>query len=337
MIRRREVLAAGMAAPFAAAAAAPGLRRFELTAQVSVAAPPGPVTLFLPLLQSASGQQAGAAAWRTDGRASLLQVGAGDAPVLQVQWERGPCTVQMRQRVTTQDRAGADGARLSAAERRLWTQASPSLPTDGIVAATAARIVAGCATPRARLRAIYDWVAQATWRDPAVRGCGTGDVATMLRSGRYGGKCADISSLTVALARAASLPARDAYGIRLGASRVAACLGRAGDVTGAQHCRAEVFLDGEGWLPIDPADLRKAMLEERLAPGSARAAALRERLFGAWEMNWASYNNASDIVLPGGRRPNFPFLMYPCAFTAAGQPDCLDAAGFAYALSSVEV
>ena len=66
---------------------------------------------------------------------------------------------------------------------------------------------------------------------------------------------------------------------------------------------------------------------------------MRERLFGAWEMNWVGYNSATDIELPGAgrQRPNFAFLMYPCAFTATGQPNCLDPARFRYEITSREL
>ncbi len=33
-------------------------------------------------------------------------------------------------------------------------------------------------------------------------------------------------------------------------------------ITKAQHCRAEIYLDGIGWVATDPADVRKVMLEE---------------------------------------------------------------------------
>ena len=54
-------------------------------------------------------------------------------------------------------------------------------------------------------------------------------------------------------------------------------------------------------------------------------------------MNWVGYNNATDIVLPGAtaaQKPNFAFLMYPCAFTSAGQPDCLDPGQFRYGIEA---
>jgi transglutaminase-like putative cysteine protease len=169
-----------------------------------------------------------------------------------------------------------------------------------------------------------------------VRGCGFGGVEGMLRTGYLGGKCADINSLAVALCRAAGLPARDVYGVRLGPSRLQPSLGaKSADVTHAQHCRAEVFLDGEGWLPIDPADVRKVVLEANLPVTSPRVKAERERLFGSWEMNWAGYNSATDIALPGATRPpREHFLMYPLAITAAGELDQLEPDQFKYRLTA---
>ena len=86
----------------------------------------------------------------------------------------------------------------------------------------------------------------------------------MLETGDLGGKCADIDSLYVGLARAAGLPARDFFGIRVADSNVSKSLGKSGDITRAQHCRAEVYIDRKGWFPVDPADVRKVVLEESL-------------------------------------------------------------------------
>ena len=85
--------------------------------------------------------------------------------------------------------------------------------------------------------------------------------------------------------------------------------------------------------------MRKVVLEEKLPLDSPAAQAVRERLFGAWEMNWVGFNSATDIDLPGAgqQRPNFAFLMYPCAFTATGQPNSLDPARFRYEITSREL
>ena len=86
----------------------------------------------------------------------------------------------------------------------------------------------------------------------------------MLETGDLGGKCADLNALYVGLARAAGLPARDVYGIRIAPSELGLQEPRAvqPNITKAQHCRAEVYLAGYGWVPVDPADVRKVVLEE---------------------------------------------------------------------------
>ena len=68
-----------------------------------------------------------------------------------------------------------------------------------------------------------------------------------------------------------ALPARDVYGLRVAPSKFGyKSLGAGSEVvTKAQHCRAEVFLDGFGWVPVDPADVRKVVLEE--PPANLRA------------------------------------------------------------------
>ena len=91
------------------------------------------------------------------------------------------------------------------------------------------------------------------------------------------------------------------------------------NITKAQHCRAEVFLTGYGWVPVDPADVRKVVLEEKPQPTTLAdpvVPAVRQKLFGAWEMNWLAYNDAHDVTLPGSNGPTLAFLMYPQAETA---------------------
>ena len=156
-------------------------------------------------------------------------------------------------------------------------------------------------------------------------------------SGDLGGKCADINSLFVGLARAAGLPARDFFGIRVADSKLAKSLGRSGDITKAQHCRAEVYIDGRGWFPVDPADIRKFVLEENIPVDSDKTRALRERLFGNWEMNWVGFNYARDFTLPGQQDGPIGFLMYPYAETAHGSKDSLDPEAFSYTITSTEI
>ena len=90
----------------------------------------------------------------------------------------------------------------------------------------------------------------------------------------------------VGLARAAGIPARDVYGIRVADPAFVPFAWKSGDISKAQHCRAEAYLEDAGWFPLDPADVRKVVLEQKLAVDSMEVRGLRERLFGNWEMNW---------------------------------------------------
>jgi transglutaminase-like putative cysteine protease len=216
------------------------------------------------------------------------------------------------------------------------------LPTDGIVKATAIEITRGAKTDLDRARAIYEWIVDNTFRDPRTRGCGIGDIRFMLESKDLGGKCADLNALYVGLARAAGLPARDVYGIRIAQSELGyKSLGTASaNITKAQHCRAEVYIDGYGWVPVDPADVRKVVLEE--PPGNRplddqMVRKARARLFGSWEMNWMAYNFAHDVALTGSTSAPVGFLMYPQAETTDGRLDSLDPDRFKYEITSTEI
>jgi transglutaminase-like putative cysteine protease len=219
---------------------------------------------------------------------------------------------------------------------------TPHIPTDGIVRATAARILpisSGTAVERAR--AIYEWIVENTYRDPKVIGCGTGDIKFMLESGNLGGKCADLNALFVGLARSVGIPARDIYGVRCANSSTWKSLGKAGDITKAQHCRAEFYDARFGWIPVDPADVRKVVLEEekdRLLPiDEPRVALARRHLFGSWEMNWVGFNTANDTQLAPSTRKPLGHFMYPYAEGAKGPLDYYAPDNFQYKMSAREI
>jgi transglutaminase-like putative cysteine protease len=267
--------------------------------------------------------------------------------MLQAEWadDTAAPALELVSRVATRDRA-IDFSRpgrpraLPPAEHDRYTRATALLPTDGIVRDTATAIVRGIESDEDKARAIYAWIVDNTFRNPKTRGCGLGDIRAMLETGDLSGKCADLNALYVGLARAAGLPARDVYGLRVADSRFGyRSLGKRGDVSKAQHCRAEVWLERFGWVPVDPADVRKVVLEE--PPGenpvdSPVVVAARETLFGAWEGNWLAYNSAHDLVLPGSEH-KVAFLMYPQAEVAGSLLDCLDPDGFRYAVTVAEV
>ncbi|MGH8701711.1 MAG: transglutaminase-like domain-containing protein, partial [Burkholderiales bacterium] len=173
-------------------------------------------------------------------------------------------------------------------------------------------------------------------------GCGWGDIKTMLETRNFGGKCGDLNAMFVGLARSVGIPARDVYGVRVARSQFGyASLGVGTEnITRAQHCRAEFYAQGHGWVPVDPADVRKVVLEEppgKLALNDPKVEAARKRLFGSWEMNWLAYSYAHDVQLPGGKAVKIPYFMYPNGETAEGRLDQLDPDSFKYTLAAREL
>jgi transglutaminase-like putative cysteine protease len=231
------------------------------------------------------------------------------------------------------------GMQATASELATYLKPTELMPTDGIVRDTALGITKHARTDVDKARAVYEWVVENTERNPKTRGCGVGDIKAMLEAKALNGKCADLNALFVGLLRAAGVPARDVYGIRVAESaRGYRSLGKAGDITKAQHCRAEFYAQGIGWVPVDPADVRKVILEERpgLALDDEVVREARTMLWGGWEGNWLGYNYAHDLRLPGSRKAAVPFLMYPQAENAQGRLDSLDAESFRYRIFAKE-
>ena len=334
------------AQPFAPHAGT-GWRVFELTTRVEPAAGGARTIAWVPLpsIEDADWIRPMGNLWQ--GNADAVTVATEPeygASMLRAEWSADAASplLEIVSRFATRDRA-VDFSRpgpvrqLPPAERALYTRATALIPTDGVVRDTAQEIMRGRATDEDQARAIYEWIVDNTFRNPKTRGCGLGDIRAMLESGDLSGKCADLNTLYVGLARAAGLPARDVYGVRIADSRLGfKSLGKSGDVSKAQHCRAEVWLERFGWVPVDPADVRKVVLEEPpggLTLDDPRVATARNALFGAWEMNWLGYNFAHDVRLPGSSGAPIPYLMYPQAESAGVRADSLDPANFRYSLS----
>ncbi len=316
-------------------------RTFELTYQVDLSGQSGAGRLWLPVPQDAGDyQRILSTRWDAGPAQASVQVEQlYRTPIFSAAWETDsrPRTVRLVTRVATRDRRMSARDKPNQHEVQVYLQPTRHMPTDGIVAETAASIIKPHSDTDARARAIYDWIVDNTFRDPAVRGCGMGNIKTMLETGNLGGKCADINSLFVGLARAAGIPAREMYGVRVAESEQLACLGKSGDISKAQHCRAEYHSPVHGWVPVDPADVRKAVLEAKLAPDDPQIIALRQRLFGYWEMNWVGFNTARDFELTPRTRNPLPYLMYPYAEFGETTLDGRDPARFDFTLNSVEI
>src|SRR5262249_17505663 len=110
--------------------------------------------------------------------------------------EKAP-VVEITSRFATRDRA-VDFTRPPVAAPRAdqaalarYLEPTRLIPTDGIVRETARGITDGAASDADKARAIYEWIVENTFRDPKVKGCGLGDIKSMLETGYFGGKCAD--------------------------------------------------------------------------------------------------------------------------------------------------
>ena len=328
-----------------------GWRTFEVTTRAEVLKPSGSTRVWLPaaLLGETPFQKTHANDFHAEGGSAKLVVSKTDLLGMVVaEFPAGAKpVVTLTSRIETKDYTvdfskPSEAVREYPAELEYFRRPTKLIPTDGIVKTTANGITAGRKTDIEKARAIYEWIVENTFRNPKTRGCGAGDILFMLQSKDLGGKCADLNSLYVGLARASGLPARDVYGIRVGKSELGyKSLGPSTpNVTKAQHCRAEVHLKEYGWVPVDPADVRKVVLEE--PPGNRpldddMVKKARARLFGSWEMNWMAYNFAHDVSLPGAKGGPLGFLMYPQAETADGRLDSLDPDNFKYEIEAREI
>lgn len=316
-------------------------RTFEVTTRVEVLKPSGVTRIWVPMALNGATpfQKTLANTFSCDGgRARTFHSG-----IIAAEFPEGVKPVlTVTSRVATRDWAVDFAGERRMPKMSAFLQPTKMIPTDGIVKEKATKIVKGATTDVDKARAIYEWIVENTYRNPKTRGCGTGNIRFMLESGDLGGKCADLNALYVGLARALGMPARDVYGLRVAKSKLGyKSLGPSTEtVTKAQHCRAEVYLTEYGWVPVDPADVRKVMLEEapgNLALSDDKVKAARARLFGSWEMNWMAYNYAQDVELPGSNGAPVHFLMYPQAETAEGRVDSLDPEGFQYEITAREM
>ena len=332
---------------------ASGWRTYEVVTRIEVAFPKGvsKVWLPLPMIDDMPWHRSLGNGWSGNAsRAQTVTDGKYGVPMLYAEWDDDKAVPQLEltSRVATREhhvdpaRRQPAAEQLSAADREFFTAATEYIPTDGIVRETAQGIVKGAHSEVEKARAIYQWVVENTFRDPKVRGCGWGDIKTMLETGNLGGKCGDLNALFVGLARSVGVPARDVYGLRIAPSAHGYRSLGVGtpSVTRAQHCRAEFFAEGRGWIPVDPADVRKVALEE--PPGNLplqdpKVQAARKRLFGNWEMNWLAYNMGHDIALPNSKGAKLPYLMYPNGETGGERLDQLDPDSFKYSITAREL
>ena len=325
-------------------------RTFEVTTRVDIVKPPGGTQVWLPIPSVNSDYQRSMEnSFSSNGATKLTQDGQDGAKMLYVEFAANEAApfVELISRVQTQGRATDWSQKTALAESadtlRYFTRPTTLIPTDGIVRKTALAATHGAKTDVEKTQKLYDWIVANTYREPKVRGCGVGDIKTMLETGDLGGKCADLNALFVGLCRSVGVPARDVYGIRLVPSVFGykELSGNPASLKGAQHCRSEAYLKGYGWVAMDPADVAKVMRLETTDwiknISNPVVAPVNKALFGGWEGNWMAYNTAHDVVLPKSKGEALGFFMYPMAENADGRLDPYAPDDFKYQITAKEI
>ncbi len=252
-------------------------------------------------------------------------------PMLYARWDKGAKNRTLtlsfhviRQEVTRRDFPDKEAA-LDTADYAAYLAPTSLGPIDGEVKLLADRITKGETTILGKAKAIYDWICSNMYRDPGTKGCGSGDVCLLLA--QPGGKCTDIHSVFVSLCRAAGVPAREVFGIRQGKKSVQ-------DITKWQHCWAEFYLPGYDWVPVDPADVRKMMLKEKLASNDPKTQYYRDYFWGGWDQYRVKLAMGRDLKLnPPQHGKALNTFGYPYAEIGNKSLDFLDPENFQYEFS----
>jgi transglutaminase-like putative cysteine protease len=255
-------------------------------------------------------------------------------PILYAEWPKDAVnrkltfTFSVERQEIRQTNLPAKEPKWNPADYAEYLKATSLGPNDGDVKKLALQITKGKKTVLAKARAIYDWVCDNMYRDPDTIGCGQGDVCALLL--KPGGKCTDISSFYIALSRAAGVPAREVFSIRLGKKAEE-------NITTSQHCWAEFFLPGYGWVTVDPADVRKAMLVEKLERSDPKAMGYRDYFWGGIDPYRVVIAAGRDLVLnpPQSGTPLNTFG-YPYAEVGGKAIDFYQPAAFTYTYNFTE-
>ncbi len=256
-------------------------------------------------------------------------------PILYARWAKGARSRRLqltfkavRREVVKRDLPDKEAA-WNKKDFARWLAPTSLGPVEGPVGELAAKITRGKTALPEKAKAIYDWICANMHRDPKTIGCGKGNVCLLLQT--RGGKCTDIHSVFIALCRAAGVPAREIFGIRLGKKAVQ-------DITKWQHCWAEFYLPGYGWVPVDPADVRKMMLKKSLTLDDPETADFRRYFWGGWDAYRVELARGRDLVLnPPQKGAPLNTFGYPYAEVGGKILDFYDPASFKYTFTTYRV
>ena len=162
-------------------------RTFEVTTRVDIIKPRGATRVWLPIPSvNSDWQQSLESGFSSNGQTQLTDDEKYGARILYVEFAENEARpfVELTSRIQTRNRAinwtSKQAIAEDAATLKYWTQPTSLLPTDGIVRTTALEATRGASTDVERARKMYDWIVANTFREPTVKGCGVGDIKTML-------------------------------------------------------------------------------------------------------------------------------------------------------------
>lgn len=325
-----------------------GFRKFTITNSFNIEGSDEEAQLWIPVPLTSKYQELVDVSYDGNYQKAELVSNAYDSKVLYVKWPKGKEAREIK--VTFEVITNQKSIDLSQAKNdenysdavKVYLEPTTHIPVNDKIKALASDITKDAKTPLEKSKAIYDWTVTTMYRDNSVVGCGLGDAGKALEEKLFGGKCTDISSVFVCLLRNANIPAREVFGIRAGKSKISKACGKADEkgfanITGGQHCRAEFYVSGLGWVPADPADVTKVRLAEKLTNKDQKIIDTKNFMFGSWEMNWVAFNYARDFVLnPKPTQYPLNMLGYPYAEIGEDAQNYYDPKTFTYSYTSQE-
>src|SRR5205807_626725 len=152
-------------------------------------------------------------------------------------------------------------------------------------------VTAGKTSTVDQAHAIYDYLLATMKYDKTIPGWGHGD--TERACDIKAGNCTDFHSLFMSMARAKGIPARFVIGFPMASDH--------GTVTG-YHCWAEFYVNGKGWIPVDPSEASKSTDAVR-----------RAYLFGNLDPDRVQFTMGRDLVLTPPTSEPLNYFIYPHA------------------------
>lgn len=166
------------------------------------------------------------------------------------------------------------------------------IPINGTIAEISRQQTDDVTLPVDKARKIYNYVIANMHYDHDGTGWGRGDAVWACTSKH--GNCTDFHSLFIALARAASIPARFNIGFPLPSDQ------HESEIT-SYHCWAEFYLGGIGWVPVDASEAWKH-------PDK------KDYFFGGIDVNRILFTQGRDITLvPPQKAGPLNYSVYPYA------------------------